>query len=324
MDDYELNLGSISDDPVINKSDYRLCDFYVASSYKSFLPCTNWYDYASTKSIEKILKCGARLIDLDVFNKELCPCTEPVVCAGREVGNWHWTTEESFADCIKTISNLAFSSEVKNPNDPLFICLNFNVWENWDTMEKCAQIIKEVLGHRLLPIEYGYYGKKNKNDKYNISLTKITELFGKVIIISNGDLDPNSKMEEITNIYTGKGGNLRNLTFTQVKNTFDSETLIQNNKTSLAMVTPDFIEREKQNFYFFTPWYLGCQFICMNYTSTDEIMKAYIDKFNKNSFVLKPYRLRYQPLTTEAPLQQTKAVSFAPRTVVNPNYSLVY
>jgi hypothetical protein len=53
-------------------------------------------------------------------------------------------------------------------------------------------------------------------------------------------------------------------------------------------------------------------------------MKAYIDKFNKNSFVLKPYRLRYQPLTTEAPLQQTKAVSFAPRTVVNPNYSLVY
>ena len=41
-------------------------------------------------------------------------------------------------------------------------------------MEKCAQVIKEVLGHRLLPIEYGYYGKKNKNDKYTLKILKET------------------------------------------------------------------------------------------------------------------------------------------------------
>ena len=29
----------------VMNSDFKLCDFYIASSYKSYLPCTNYYDY---------------------------------------------------------------------------------------------------------------------------------------------------------------------------------------------------------------------------------------------------------------------------------------
>ena len=113
------------------QGDFRLCDFYVASSYKSYLPCTNYYDYACLSSIEKVLlQSGARYIDLDVFNKSFNPCTEPIVCNGDEIGNWQYTTSIHFTDVCELISKVAFSSQVKNPTDPLFININFKTWGN--------------------------------------------------------------------------------------------------------------------------------------------------------------------------------------------------
>ena len=38
----------------------------------------------------------------------------------------------------------------------------------------------------------------------------------------------------------------------------------------------------------------GCQFICMHYQSIDKFIEAYVKKFNKYSFVLKPPDLRNQ------------------------------
>ena len=47
----------ISDSTIINASkDYILADFWIASSYKSYLPCTNYFDYASTDAITACLK----------------------------------------------------------------------------------------------------------------------------------------------------------------------------------------------------------------------------------------------------------------------------
>ena len=42
------------------KRDYKLCDFWIASSYKSYLPCTNYYDYSSIDAIKQVLKYGCR------------------------------------------------------------------------------------------------------------------------------------------------------------------------------------------------------------------------------------------------------------------------
>ena len=37
---------------VKNGKDYKLCDFWIASSYKSYLTCTNYYDYAHIDGIK--------------------------------------------------------------------------------------------------------------------------------------------------------------------------------------------------------------------------------------------------------------------------------
>ena len=83
-------------------------------------------------------------------------------------------------------------------------------------------------------------------------------------------------------------------------------------------------EREKENFNFYTPYYLRCQFICMNYTEPTDFMRAYVKKFGKCSLILKPYKLRYKPILIKAPLKQSKKVSFAPKKVTTPFYSITY
>ena len=71
-------------------------------------------------------------------------------------------------------------------------------------------------------------------------------------------------------------------------------------------------------------WLYGCQFVCMNYTHFDTNMKNYFLKFNKSSFVLKPYQLRYHKNSYRKPIPQTKKVSFAPEQITTPYYSITY
>ncbi len=61
------------------------------------------------------------------------------------------------------------------------------------------------------------------------------------------------------------------------------------NKKNLTRVIPhgQTLKRTKENINYATPWYMGCQFICMNYNIPDDYMKAYIKRFKKCSFVLK-------------------------------------
>jgi len=53
-------------------------------------------------------------------------------------------------------------------------------------------------------------------------------------------------------------------------------------------------------------------------------MRAYVKRFSKCSLILKPYKLRYKPLLIKAPLKQSKKVSFAPKKVTTPFYSITY
>ena len=62
----------------------------------------------------------------------------------------------------------------------------------------------------------------------------------------------------------------------------------------------------------------------MNYTEPTDFMRAYIKKFSKCSLILKPYKLRYKPILIKAPLKQSKKVSFAPKKVTTPFYSITY
>ena len=71
MKDYDLSkVTALQYNRKVMSGNFKLCDFYVASSYKSYLPCTNYYDYASCESIKQVIKAGARYIDLDIYNKD--------------------------------------------------------------------------------------------------------------------------------------------------------------------------------------------------------------------------------------------------------------
>ena len=108
-------------------SDLRLCDFYVASSYRSAL--TREQGYSSIKILREVLRSGARFLWFDIFNENLALDTEPVISHGYEKGNWCYTGNlTKFDDCCKLLLEVAFTSKlVNNYNDPLIIALNLNV-----------------------------------------------------------------------------------------------------------------------------------------------------------------------------------------------------
>lgn len=321
MNIYDVDIHPLQYNEEVMNNDYKLCDFYISSSYKSYLPCNNYYDYASCSAISKVLRYGSRYIDLDIYNRDFKPCTEPVVCNGDEIGNWHYTNSVPFNEICRTIALQAFNStHVSNPNDPLFINLNFKTWNNKLTITKCANYIKKYFQHKLLSKTYAYQGRYTSA---NIATTSIKELLGKVIIITDGDIR-DTLMDEICNLNSSSNSNFRTLTHTQVKDSYDPNELKEFNKKNITRVIPQFPGRKKNNMNFYTPYYLGCQFICMNFTEPTDFMIEYMKRFRSCSFILKPYKLRYQPILIKAPLRQTKKVSFAPKQVTTPFYSITY
>lgn len=321
MDAYKMNIQPLQYNKQVMDGDFRLCDFYVASSYKSYLPCTNYYDYACLESIEKVLLYGARYIDLDVFNNDFNPCTEPVVCNGNEIGNWHYTTSIPFIDVCEKISKTAFSpAYVKNSSDPLFININFKTWGNKLTINKCAEIIKKNFLHKLLSNKFAYQGRFTST---NLATTPIKELLNKVVIITSGNIT-NTDMDELSNLHPEKNSNFRDLTNTNVKDSYDLKEIKEYNKKNITRVVPDFNSRVKENYNYFTSYAVGCQFMCMNYTEPTSFMKSYMSRFSECSFRLKPYKLRYRPTYIAPPLKQTKKVSFAPKRKTTPFYSITY
>ena len=48
-------------------ADFKLCDYYIASSSYSVFPGAEVYDYVSDQILPLIIKAGARLVELDIY-----------------------------------------------------------------------------------------------------------------------------------------------------------------------------------------------------------------------------------------------------------------
>jgi hypothetical protein len=291
---------------------YRLCDFYVASAFRAYLPCTNYFDYASEDAVKECIIYGARYVHLDVFPSSFDADAVPVCCAGEEVGNWHYTTKVKFDVMCDTIKTVAFSNLVQNNTDPFFIHITFKCWGNTSILNKCAVILRENFESRLLDPKFGYNGQYSGA---NLPLTYIGELLEKVIIICDSADNDNivySKMNELSNFNPNMGGTCRYMTYEQVRNTYDMKELREYNKKQVTIVRPSYTAREKMNYNFYTPYYLGCQFLSMNYTNPDAFMQNYVKRFGEYSFVLKPKKLQYEPVLIAPPLPQNPALSSEP------------
>jgi hypothetical protein len=304
-----------SNSEVMN-GNFKLCDFYIASSYKSFLPGSQYYDISSIDCILNKLECGSRYIELDIYQDSFCWESAPKVYVGKLQGLWNYTNKLDFEECIKKIREVAFgSSYIKNGNDPLFICLNIYTEQNYKLLSKIATIINDNFGNKLLSSSYSY-------KTTNLAQTPIKELIGKVVIISN-DKWEGCDMEEIVN-FSWEMPFLRNLSSEQILNNFDKTELREYNRRNITRVFPYIKGKESTNYNPAECWLTGSQFVCMNYQTMDEFMTFYLDKFSKYSLVLKPAQLRFIPPTYADPTPQNPVVSFAPLQHSTPFYSITY
>jgi hypothetical protein len=326
-------------------SDFRLSDFYIASSYKSYLTGDQINDYADLEQIKYVLKGGARLIDLDIFCENMKWDADPIVCNGWEMGNRHMTRSRKgylkFKDVCHVINQYAFGEEhVQNYRDPLFLTLNLHTMRTKGTLDKVADIIMKEFGYRL-KMEFSNQGA-------NVALTPICQLIDKVVIFASGGYE-DSNLEEIvsfgwdttmglSNENATSGGEqvgtgedkecsvdlFRRNAYREIKNIHEPNKLKQFNKMGISMVIPSVTSlfgpqnladmdfktfktgKESINQNPSIPWEYGCQFVLMNYQTIDANMAQYMMKFKNQSFILKPAELRYTPILSEDPKDLSK------------------
>jgi hypothetical protein len=156
----------------------KLTDYFVCSSYRSFLIGNQLFDYCSIEMLKRVLYFGARYIELEIFDKENKDNTEPIISAGFEHTHYKTTLDYlSVTECIMTIAKFAFSDKfLENYNDPLFLFLNIKT-DNFETLDKVYDDINTYLHRYLLPKKYNHY---------NISNLTLCELKRKCVILSNG------------------------------------------------------------------------------------------------------------------------------------------
>ena len=276
-----------------DKEQYKLSDYYIASSFRSVIGKNQLLDYCSTRILQKTLKNGARFIWLDVFNSDLSETPSPVVGNGFKEGNWNLCLNTlSFDKCCKVIANMAFTSgKVNNPKDPLILGLNLNTQNNLVSLKKIKNSIMKHLGSKLMDVHYGY-------NKINFGEVLMDKIKGKVLIFTSNGFE-GSDLEELVN-YSWDNKNMKQLVYKSidpnvkvteyVKENLDS--LRQFNSRNLTIVTPDpntLFTRQYEPKY---AWNNGCQFVSMYYQKVDKFMEQNVDKFKNNSFVLKPKNLR--------------------------------
>lgn len=290
---------------------YRLADFYAASSSYSVFPGAEVYDYVSDSILPLAIKAGVRLVELDIYSDVN---DKPVVgLKNQKLGVDYAYNTVSLEACCVSIANNAFNS-INSPvsSDPFVLSLVFHT-DKTKTINAAAEILKTTCRAHMLDSTYSYQRK-------NLAVEPICNLQSKLIIVSGGAMK-GTLMEELVNL-SWSTSHLRRMTYTQASQPHDQDELINYNRNNITMVVPDIGEDLVNN----NPQILftfGCQWIMMNYGSIDNMMELYIGEFQENSIVLKPAALRpLKPKKYKKPTMPDPAVSFQPMRHTSPIYTV--
>lgn len=289
---------------------YRMADFYMASSSYSVFPGAEVYDYVSDSILPLAIKAGVRLVELDIYSDVN---DKPVVgLKNQKLGVDYAYNTVSLDACCVSIANNAFNS-INSPvsSDPFVLSLVFHT-NKTKTINAAAEILKTTCRSHMLDSTYSYQRK-------NLAVEPICNLQSKLIIVSGGAMK-GTLMEELVNL-SWSTSHLRRMTYTQASQPHDHDELINYNRNNITMVVPDIGEDLVNN----NPQILftfGCQWIMMNYGSIDTMMELYIGEFQENSVVLKPAALRpLKPKKYKKPTMPDPAVSFQPLRHTSPIYT---
>uniref|UniRef100_A0A6C0HLQ5 PI-PLC Y-box domain-containing protein n=1 Tax=viral metagenome TaxID=1070528 RepID=A0A6C0HLQ5_9ZZZZ len=292
--------------PVGCPSPNVLCDYTMTASANSVYSGKTAYDYTYVSSIEKVIKGGARLVDLHIYDIDDVPT---VGLSDPKTGTLYSYNGISLEDCCTTVANTAFAAGTPGNQNPFVLSMKFHSTDN-AFMTKCADVIKTTLSKYLLDLPYTY-------QKKNLAVEPICNLLGKLVIVSGKETKGNG-MDELTNM-SWDSSNMRRLSYRQAAETYDYEELTEFNRRGITMVVPedgtDFKNGNPQICFGF-----GCQWVAMNYGSLDDALDTYIGTYLEGSFVLKPEALRYKPVTYKTPPAQNPVRSFQPKQITSPMY----
>lgn len=155
---------------------YKICDYYIASSYMS--PCVGnqHYDYVSIDILTQVLLSGARYIQIPICESDIGLNAIPVV-GTAQYGQRVITSLNTLdiQQVLNVISANAFLINKEKINYPLFIHFILNT-SNPYTINILADYIQLSLSDKLCNV--------SKYTTYPIALEKLCNLLGQIILFA--------------------------------------------------------------------------------------------------------------------------------------------
>jgi hypothetical protein len=190
------NLPSCTDIDQIYR--YKLCDYYISSSYMT--PCIGnlHYDYVSLDMIKTVILSGARYIQIPICTESVNFQSKPVV-ATAIYGKQAITSLNTLdvVDVLNTIKSYCFVRDISSPsydddqddniNYPLIVHFFLNT-TNTFTLNMLANSIKNTIGNIIV--------KASDYQKFPIFLEQVCKLLNKVILIATPEYK-NTKLEDV-------------------------------------------------------------------------------------------------------------------------------
>jgi hypothetical protein len=167
---------------------YKLCDYYISSSYMT--PCVGnqHYDYLSADMITEVIQSGARYIQIPICEADISPQTIPVI-ATAEYGQKIITSLNTLdvKSTLNIIRSNAFKLNNKSINYPLIIHFILNTTNKY-TLNQLGKNIQESISDIVLD--------SDKYQKFPIFLEKLCNLLGKIIIFATPEYQGTPLLEQ--------------------------------------------------------------------------------------------------------------------------------
>jgi Phosphatidylinositol-specific phospholipase C, X domain len=186
--------GSISSYNVKTLGNLPIKEFLIKASYNS--ACTG--QYMNADMIKYVLSRGCRLLDFQLYyNTD----SNSVMVSSFMPDNVTKTVQKdlSLGDALNAISQYGFSAPSPNSGDPLFIQFRFNKSNAYGVSNYVDTMIKDVAALLESRLSNKFY-----NGKVDVATTKIGDLMGKYVIISDTVLKDRDGVD-LVNIPLGKG-----------------------------------------------------------------------------------------------------------------------
>ena len=155
---------------------YKLCDYYISSSYMT--PCVGnqHYDYVSVDMITQVLQSGARYIQIPICESDVGPNAIPVVGTApygqRVVTSLNTLDAQQVFNVIRANAFLLNNTKI---NYPIIIHLILNTTNPY-TLSVLADYIRLTLSDKLCNV--------SKYTKFPIALEKLCNLLGQIILVA--------------------------------------------------------------------------------------------------------------------------------------------